>query len=210
MSADVKVRITFTDEVLGTCNPNPDIHSEFIASKAPDAETRNEEIERIIEADGVSAAIEKSMTIFPRMEDDPDTPIFFSYQFKGFFKEAARMMKKVPNSRTSKMKAYLKEIDGLIFVFSDESDNPKNIPIRLSGEMGVCERPLRASTAQGERIALASSETVPAGSWCDIIIRLLNPDDWKYVEEWLTYGQYHGMLQWRNSGKGTFVWKVIE
>lgn len=210
MAADVKVRITFTNEVLGTCSANPDIHSEFIASKAPDAETRDEELARLIENDGLDEAIERNMTVFPRMKDDPETPVFFNYQFKGFFKEAARMMKKVPKSRTSGMKAYLKEIDGLIFVYGTDPDDPNNIPIRLSGEMGVCQRPLRASTAQGERVALASSETVPAGSWCDIIIRLLNPDDWKYVEEWLTYGQYHGMLQWRNSGKGTFIYKVLE
>lgn len=210
MPADAKVRITFTNEVLGTCTANKDIYSEFIASKAPDAESRDREIEQLIAHVGISEAIEKGMTVFPRMVDDPETPVFFSYQFKGFFKEAAKMMKKVPDSRTSKMRAYLKEIDGLIFVYSAEPDCPNDIPIRLSGEMGVCERPLRASTAQGERIALASSETVPAGSWCDIIIRMLVPDDWYYVQEWLTYGQYHGMLQWRNSGKGTFTWELLE
>lgn len=210
MAADVKVKLTFTNEVLGTCSANPDIHSEFIASKAPDAESRDEEIARLIENEGLDEAIERNMTVFPRMEGDPETPIFYAYQFKGFFKEAARSMKKVPKSRTSKMKAYLKEIDNLIFVYSDEAQNPNDVPIRLSGEMGVCQRPLRASTAQGERIALASSETVPAGSWCVIIIRMLNPEDWPYIEEWLTYGQYHGMLQWRNSGKGTFVWEIVQ
>lgn len=210
MAADVKVRITFTNEVLGTCSANPDIHTKFIASKAPDAETRDEELACLIANEGLDAALENTMTVFPRLEGDPDVPIFFGYQFKGFFKEAAKMMKKVPNSQTSKMKAYLKEIDGLIFVMSTLPDHPNDIPIYLSGEMGVCERPLRASTAQGERIALASSETVPAGSFCDIVIRMLVPDDWKYIQEWLTYGQYHGMLQWRNSGKGTFTWELLE
>lgn len=210
MAADVKVRITFTNEVLGTCSPNPDIHSKFIASKAPDAETRDEELACLIANEGLDAAIENTMTVFPRLDGDPDVPVFFGYQFKGFFKEAAKAMKKVPNSQTSKMRAYLKEIDTLIFVYSTSADHPNEVPIYLSGEMGVCERPLRAQTAQGERIALASSETVPAGSFCDIVIRLLVPDDWKYIQEWLTYGQYHGMLQWRNSGKGTFVWDILE
>lgn len=210
MAADVKVRITFTNEVLGTCSPNPDIHSKFIASKAPDAETRDEELACLIANEGLDAAIENTMTVFPRLDGDPDVPVFFGYQFKGFFKEAAKAMKKVPNSQTSKMRAYLKEIDTLIFVYSTSAEHPNEVPIYLSGEMGVCERPLRAQTAQGERIALASSETVPAGSFCDIVIRLLVPDDWKYIQEWLTYGQYHGMLQWRNSGKGTFVWDILE
>ena len=41
------VRITFTDPVLGTGNSNKEIHSEFIASKAPDAMSREEEIAAI-------------------------------------------------------------------------------------------------------------------------------------------------------------------
>jgi len=33
----IKVRITFTEEVLGTCSGDPKLHEEFAASKAPDA-----------------------------------------------------------------------------------------------------------------------------------------------------------------------------
>ena len=75
--------------------------------------------------------------------------------------------------------------------------------------MGTCQRPLRASTAQGERIALASSETVPAGAECEFTIVCLVDNDIDLVKEWLEYGQFHGMLQWRNSGKGRFVWEEI-
>ena len=49
-------------------------------------------------------------------------------------------------------------IDGLIFIA------PRQIPIKFDGEMGICQRPLRAQTAQGERVALASSESIPASS----------------------------------------------
>lgn len=37
---EMKVRITFTEEVLGTSSNNPELHDEFIASKAPDAPSR--------------------------------------------------------------------------------------------------------------------------------------------------------------------------
>ena len=40
----MKVRIHFFEEILGTASNNPDIHSEFIASKAPDAKSMAEEI----------------------------------------------------------------------------------------------------------------------------------------------------------------------
>lgn len=54
---NIKVRFTLTDEMLGTASANPEIHSEFIASKAPDAKSREEEVAAI----GVDAEIEKSM-----------------------------------------------------------------------------------------------------------------------------------------------------
>ena len=67
---EMHVRLTFLEEVLGTANANPDVHSEFIASKAPDAPSRTEEIEAI----GVDAEIEKARTVFPK--DDDGNPFF--------------------------------------------------------------------------------------------------------------------------------------
>ena len=59
------IRMTFTEEVLGTCSNNPELHDEFIASKAPDAMTREQEVAAI----GVGNSIEKGMTVFPRNSD---------------------------------------------------------------------------------------------------------------------------------------------
>ena len=36
---EIKIRIKFFEELLGTASANPDIHREYIASKAPDAES---------------------------------------------------------------------------------------------------------------------------------------------------------------------------
>ena len=99
---ELKIRITFTEEVLGTASNNPEIHSEFIASKAPDALSRDEEVEAI----GVEAVIEKGMTVFPR--DLDGNPIFWDYQIKGFFKDSACALRKVSGSKCSKVKAYKK------------------------------------------------------------------------------------------------------
>ena len=194
---ELKIRITFTEEVLGTASNNPEIHSEFIASKAPDALSRDEEVEAI----GVEAVIEKGMTVFPR--DLDGNPIFWDYQIKGFFKDSAGALRKVPGSKCSKVKAYKKEIDGLLFVY------PRMIPIQKSGSMGACERPLRAQTAQGERIALANSETIPAGSYIDVTIECLTKDMYELAVECLDYGKRRGIGQWRNSGKGRFTYELI-
>lgn len=194
---EIKVRITFIEEVLGTSSNNPEIHREYIASKAPDAAKISEEVEAI----GVEGVVDKGMTVFPRTNDGK--PFFWDYQIRGFFKDACSSLKKVTGSESSKIKAYKKEIDGLIFV------EPRVIPFNLSGEIGECQRPLRASTAQGERIALSHSETVPAGSTVEFTILLLNANHEKAVREWLDYGRLRGIGQWRNSGKGKFTWEEV-
>ena len=193
----IKGTIYFTEDVLGTANADKEVHSEFIASKAPDAPSREEEIEAL----GVEEVERKEMTVFPR--DDDGDPMFWDYQVKGFFKDACGALRKVPKSACSKVKAYKKEIDGLIFI------KPRKIKINLpdGGEIGNCQRPLRASTAQGERIALANSETVPAGSWCDVEIVTLKDDLEGMITECLAYGNLKGMGQWRNSSKGRFLFK---
>lgn len=194
---EMKVKITFLEEVLGTASANPDIHREYIASKAPDAESIEEEVAAI----GVDAALEKSMTVFPRNE--AGEPIFFDYQIKGFFKDSAGALRKVAGSKCSKVKAYKKEIDGLLFV------SPRMIPMELPAPIGSCTRPLRASTAQGERVALATSETVPAGTTIELTITALTKDMFDLAKECLDYGILRGIGQWRNSGKGRFEYEVI-
>ena len=195
---EIKVKLTFLEEVLGTASADKEIHDKFIAANAPDAPSRKEEIEAL----GVEEVIEKSMTVFPRNADGK--PIFWDYQIKGFFKDACGMLRKVPNSASSKIKAYKKEIDGLIFV------KEREIPIIFDGEIGSCQRPLRAQTAQGERVALANSETVPAGSTIEFTIQLMCDTHEKAVREWLDYGVFRGIGQWRNSGKGKFEWSELE
>lgn len=193
----IKVRLTFTEEVLGTSSNNPEIHSEYIASKAPDAPSRAEEVEAL----GVEEVVEKSMTIFPKLEDG--TPFLWDYQIKGFFKDTCSALRKVTDTKSSKLKAFKKEIDGLVFV------EERKIPFKNFGTIGECQRPLRAQTAQGERIALAHSETVQADSYIEFTVTCLKDDLIGYVKEWFDYGKYRGLGQWRNASKGRFVWEEV-
>ena len=157
----MKVKLTFTEPILGAASNDPNIHEEFIASKGPDAKSIDEEIEAI----GVEGVIEKGKTVFPRDEDG--RPILWDYQIKGFFKDSCGSLRKVPGSQSSKIKAYKKEIDGLIF------PQPRKIVIHFDGEIGDCQRPLRGQTAQGERVALANSEEIPSGAWIEFEIIML-------------------------------------
>lgn len=194
---EIKVKLTFTEPVLGTCPGDPDIYTTFIASKSPDANTLEDEVAAI----GGDGVVEKGKTIFPKLDDG--TPFFYDYQIKGFFKDTCGGLRKVKETKSSSIKAFKKEIDKLIFV------EPRTIPILFDGEMGECCRPLRAQTMQGERVSLALSEQIPAGATCEFTIVLLSDDHEKAVREWLDYGRFSGIGQWRNSGKGRFRWEEI-
>ena len=194
---EIKVEITFTEPILGSASGNPDIHREFIASKAPDAPSREEEVAAV----GVDEVERKEMTVFARTEDGK--PCLWDYQIRGFFKHACGMLRQVSGTESSGIKAYKKFIDGLVFVAE------RKIPLVFEGELGSCQRPLRGQTAQGERIALANSEAAPAGTTATFTVVCLDGKLIKAVREWLDYGQLNGLGQWHNSGMGRFTWREI-
>ncbi len=195
----MKVRITFTEQVLGTASNNPEVHREFIASKAPDAASREDEVAAL----GADEVADKGMTVFPKLDDG--TPFLWDYQVKGFFKDACSMLRRCKESKSVKLSAFKKVIDGCVFV------KPRKIPFSFTGELGNCQRPLRAQTAQGERVALAESETVPAGATIEFeIVTMADSCKADIISEWLNYGMFRGIGQWRNSGCGTFEWDLLD
>lgn len=200
-----RIRIELIDEMLGTNPGTPEIHSKFIASKAPDAETREEELEHM----STEELEANEMTIFYRdASGNPQMPCYHMY---GFFKSACGFLRNVKDTESSKIKAYKKKIDGLIKVYADCHDvRNRYIDLHLEGmKMGTCQRPLRAQTMQGERVALANSETVPEGTWFECDIVCFDDKMWPAIEEWLDYGKFNGLGQWRSSGKGAFIWKYV-
>lgn len=193
----IKVKLNFFEEILGTAPADKEIYQNFIASKSQDALTVEEEIAAI----GTDEVVEKGMTIFPRNANG--NPIFWDYQIKGFFKDACGMLARVSGTESNKLKAYKKIIDGLIFV------SPRQVEI-INAEMGKCERPLRAQTPQGERVALAISESIKAGAMVEFDIKIFSDAHESAVMEWLDYGKMRGLGQWRNSGKGRFTFSIVE
>ena len=194
---ELKFRITFTEDLLGSSSSDPHLHENYIASKAPDAWSTAEEVEAL----GIDAVVENGKTIFPK--DTDGTPIFWDYQIKGYFKESCKALSKVPGTLSSKLKAYKQHIDLRIF------PTPRRIRITETGKRYDLQRPLRASTPMGERIALAHSEEAPADTYIECTITCLDDRLWPTVKEWLDYGALRGIGQWRNSGRGRFAWEEI-
>lgn len=193
----LKVRATLLEDILGTLPADPTIYATYIASKAPDAKTLEQEIEDF----GKDEVYEKGITVFAR--DEEKNPIVYDYLIKGFFKNACSALRDGDETRSKGLTSYKKKIDGQIFVF------PRKIKLQFDGEVGICERPLRAQTPQGERVAIASSESIPAGTTLEFEVRTLNKKLVPIIIEWLEYGKYNGLGQWHNSGKGRFTYELL-
>ena len=198
----LEVKINFFEGILGTSPNNEDIYRDFIIERA---KANGADIDELSEQEEVDALpldeeIEKGMTVFPRDEDG--NPFLYDYQLKGYFKDTCSMLRKVKGTKSSGVKAFKKEIDGLVF------PNPRQIVFQ-NAKLGVCQRPLRASTAQGERVALAMSEEIAAGAYIVCEITCLIDDQIDLIREWLDYGKLRGIGQWRNSGKGRFTWEEL-
>lgn len=115
----IAVRLTLLEEALGMTPGDPEIYGNWIASKAPEPENGAEEVGVIEGMD----AVEDATTCFPRTEDG--VPFCWDYQIKGFFKDACSSLRRVPGTRSSKLTAFKKVIDGTVFV------EQRKIPFRL-------------------------------------------------------------------------------
>lgn len=199
----MKICITLTEEVLGSSPSNEELLASYIASKSPTDDLTAQEVDNI-----KAQAAEERTTIFPKTADG--TPFIYDYQIKGMFKDSCKALATAGKAgypggkHCAALKAYKKAIDGLIFV------SPREIPYNLHGlKMGFCERPLRAQTPMGERVSIAKSETVPAGSTIEFEVTCLDQKLEDVVRECFDYGTLRGLGQWRNSGKGRFIWEEL-
>lgn len=195
---ELKVKITFKEGVLGTQTGDKDVYRSFIGSKAPDAATVEEEVEAL----GTDEVIDKGKTFFPKTKEGK--AFIYDYQLKGFFKSACSALSKVKGTYSEKLRAFKKQIDLRIFIKDREN------VIENYDEIIECQRPLRCQTMQGERVSLAISEEIPAGATCEFTVIALCDDDIDMIKEWLDYGRFNGLLQWRNSGKGSFTFEEIK
>jgi hypothetical protein len=195
-----RVVLTFTEDLLGTVAKDPQLYESYIASRAPKLADGTpggrDEVETVPEARDE----ERGWTGFHHFPLPDGRPFLFDYQLKGFFKDAAGMLNRSVE-REDRLSAHKKLIDGLVFVA------PRRIPLHLppGQTLGVLERPLRAQTAQGERVALARSDTAPAGTTLSCEVMVLGKDvSKKVLESWLDYGRFRGLGQWRSASWGRF------
>jgi len=197
LTQEYDVEITFIEPLLGTVPKDKSIYAAYIGSRAPVQEDGEEEIET------VPTSEERGWTGFHQSGNGD--PLLYDYAMKGFFKDACSALRRVVRSKSANLKAFKKVIDGQLFV------EPRAILLHLpSGErMGIIQRPLRAQTAQGERVSLVRSDACPVGTHLTFRLQILGdlPSE-DLLREWLDYGRLRGLGQWRNGSWGRFIYSM--
>jgi len=189
--------VTTTEPMLGS-QPDRNVVSDFLAKKAGYTNGLPED-----EIESLPEALERGTTVFHR-NGDGKTLVIFDYQVKGFLKNAGKVLN---GNVAGGVKALKSKVNDLVFV------TPRQIKLHLpeGGEVTYLERPLRAETALGPRVALARSEMIPAGVTfhCGLTVvgSLLSYD---VLTDLLDYGYLMGLGQWRNGGWGRFTYKLVE
>lgn len=194
---EMRVRIKFTQPILGSMPADEELYTKFIASKAPADWLVDEETENIPEVD-----YDKGVTVFPQ---DKEGIFLYNYHIKGFLKNAGNVLKE-----QLKIKNLRNKLDDYLFIKERKIYLIRNGKI-IKEEDGVLERPLRAMTRQGERVALASSEVINPPAEAEFTIQLLKHKEITLdtIRELLDYGKFQGIGQWRNGGFGQFEWEEI-
>lgn len=203
-----KFRLYGLQPLLGGVSLNKEVYSDYLATKGKtkgELERANKDVENVIDSE------ESKVTGFYRDVKNGNI-VLKGYQIKGFMKEAAKALKDQLG-----LLACVSKVDN--FVFIEESE----IPLMRDGKLvekpdGFLERPLRGETAQGPRVSLAKSEVVEGDWYIDITVKVVENAGTKksvamsmgIIEELLDYGQFKGLLQWRNAGYGSFRVEVLD
>lgn len=226
----IPISIRFTSPLLGSANANPEVHAEFIAHRAAndqaspksdparaglDSAKIIEETQAVAEAT-TEEAIQKATTIFPK----DDTGLFYwDYQARGFVKEVIGLMVELSDATVKDLSKwqYKRAVDGLVFV------NPRKIYLRDEQDKIITQctqtlqRPLRAETMQGDRVALASSQILPPGTQMHLFVSVIQGNNPKSKLARITpetiiavfdYGCLKGFGQWRSGGHGQFDYTI--
>lgn len=198
--ATLEITWTFKTPVLGTAPSNPNIYTDYIADTAiKEGAINGNRLQE--ELDSLPANEDRGSTVFRR--DTEGRPCFIAYMLKGFFKDTCTAQRRFDVSLSKGIAAHKAKINDVLFV------TPQFIPILnqdgSTPTITMFERPLRADTPQGARVALASSEMIAAGTQLHFTIenfatKLISKD---VIKEWLNYGAMRGLGQFRNGGYGT-------
>ena len=217
----MNVKIEFIEPILGCSPGNPEILDEFVASKVADdrsgTDKSGNKAEEVATALDMEEEVTKVSTVFPK---DEQGLFIWDYQWRGFLKASlATMIELGLAPKEMNRYNFRKIVDTTVFVKQRRVyfHNKEGNFIEKTDE--TLQRPLRAQTMKGERIALARSQMLPAGTRCEFDINWMkasgsgNRKTIACITEdilvgALHYGELHGWGQWRGGSYGRFKFEA--
>jgi hypothetical protein len=215
---EMKIRVTFTDELLGTLPKCKDPKKLFTLNKFLEAEEakaakRGEEL-----PEEIRLRVDEEMAMLCDNPEDLGTttfakldgqPVLLDYYLRGFVKEGLKIKAEFEDIHVGHAKyskgTCARLVDNYIFV----KERSPLLTLPEGAIQGSCVRSIRMMTAQGPRVGIVASDTVPEGTYIEYTYAAPRIDLLNLVEEVLDYGEYKGMGQWRNAGKGRFSWQIL-
>lgn len=202
--------------LLGSQPANPEVRSQFIASKiAERAEIEGDTVDKNARGAEENSMLpadmdKRNLTVFLR--DKQYNICICDYVIKGFLKEAGTALKSELGVANVKSK-----IDNFVLI------TPAYLTINRDGEpLDITdydlERPLRAMTMQGPRVSVTASECIEPDWSIRFTVNLLEnekttksaPLTMGAIEKMLDYGSFKGLGQWRNGQNGRFDWERVD
>lgn len=198
------VKITLTQPILGSLPLNKELYQDYIEAKTvdkPDVEMESKDVPEVLE---------KGTTGFLR---DENGLYLLDYQVRGFIKGNIGILIELGECAISKW-SYKRVIDNCVFI------KPRKVYFKRDGGFiklpdGICERPLRCETMQGDRVALSRSEMINEGATMEFSIEIFTSTNKKskfselnmdLIKQCLDRGSRIGLGQWRSGGYGAFAW----
>lgn len=229
--AEYTVKQWFVLPLLGSQPGDKDLFKSYIASRAPDAPTREDELTNAtveeVAARGVNVFLRRTKT---------GKPCVGQHTIRGFFKEAMTAARRQEGNISEDLKAHKSKITSNVAIspvyielqFPEEVVGLKTeaefnesgfgnygvIKFPAEGRfvkhmMPTLDRPLQAETPKGKITSIASSEMAPAGTSIEYNMEIDSKDLPDGIFDVLKRGFKHGTGQWRGSGEyGNFVMEV--
>lgn len=202
-------KLTGVSPILGSIAMDKKVFTDYLATKGKTPEERKKAMEDVDNVPEAEEGVGGKATGFYR--DENGNFILKEYQVKGFLKEAARVLKDQLS-----LVAPVSKIDNFVFIRETNLVIHTKDGSTVKKADTILDRPLRAMTAQGPRVALSFSEMVNDWSIEFTLCVLQNEGSKKSaamtmdtIEELLSYGLLKGLLQWRNGGYGKFTYETV-
>ena len=188
-----KVEVELTSPMLGTTPKNPEIYKNFIESKKPATTTESE-------SDLIEIAEGKGWTGFQK----DDTGLFlYDYMMKGFLKGAANAVRE-----NQSLNAVRKHVVDFINI------EPRRIYFtpNITEPHGTIEQAITGWTPTGKITALQRCDVINEGAKFTCTLKVLKNKvvDENILKDLLSYGEWQGLLKFRQGGFGKFKYTLTK